>query len=178
MKRAAGIVCMLHSISCGYSPVYSMPASEQLSVALVGARAADAVTSDEVIAGLRDTLAREGALSPGANYPRIEVEVLRADETSEGIAAVASPGGHVPRARGSEVGIVARAWIARSSGAAREADTGDVRGFDLVASPNENSSLTAEALGHDDALRATARRVGQRLALRVLGHSAAADEGR
>ncbi|MEO7112192.1 MAG: hypothetical protein ABI183_17235, partial [Polyangiaceae bacterium] len=60
-----------------------------------------------------------------------------------------------------------------------EADTGDVRAFDLVSSPNpqEGPLSSAEALGHDDALRATARRVGQRLALRVLGHPAASDEG-
>jgi hypothetical protein len=167
-------------ISCGYSPVYSHPASEQLSVALVGARTADAITSDEVVAGVRDTLAKEGALSPGVNYPRVEVEVIRADETSEGIAAVDTAGGHVPRARGTEVGVVARAWIARNAAAAHEADTGDVRAFDLVSSPNQQEGplSSAEALGHDDALRATARRVGQRLALRVLGHPAASDEGR
>ncbi len=153
-----------------------MPAAERLSVALVGARTADATTSDEVIAGVRDTLAKEGALSPGGNYPRVEVEVIRADETSEGIAAVDTPSGHVPRARSTEVGIVARAWIARNASGAHEADTGDVRAFDLVASPGEQDSLTAEPLRHDDALHATARRVGQRLALRVLGHPAANDE--
>ena len=178
MKRALGIICIAHVISCGYSPVYSNSASERLSVALVGARTADAITSDEVVAGVRDTLAREGALSPGGNYPRVEVEVLRADETSDGIAAVDTPSGHVPRARGSEVGVVARAWIARSAASAHEADTGDVRAFDLVGSPNQGDSLTGEALRHDDALRATARRVGQRLALRVLGHPAVNDEAR
>jgi hypothetical protein len=176
MKRVFGIACILHVISCGYSPVYSAPASERLSVALVGARTADAVTSDEVIAGVRDTLAKEGALSPGGNYPRVEVEVLRADEASEGIAAVDTPSGQVPRARGSEVGVVARAWIARSATSAHEADTGDMRAFDLVGAPNGGDSLTAEALGHDDALRATARRVGQRIGLRVLGHPAANDQ--
>jgi hypothetical protein len=177
-KRAFGIVCILHLISCGYSPIYSRPASEQLSVALVGARTADAITSDEVVAGVRDTLAKEGALSPGVNYPRVEVEVIRADETSEGIAAQGTPSGHVPRARGTEVGVVARAWIARNAASAHEADTGDVRAFDLVSSPNQEGPLApSEALSHDDALRATARRVGQRLALRVLGHPAASDEG-
>jgi hypothetical protein len=179
MKRALGIACILHVISCGYSPLYSTPASERLSVALVGARTGDATTSDEVVAGVRDTLAKEGALSPGANYPRVEVEVIRADETSEGIAAESTPSGHVPRARGTEVGVVARAWIARNATSAREADTGDVRAFDLVSSPNQDGVLSSsEALTHDDALRASARRVGQRLALRVLGHPAATDEGR
>ncbi|MEO7113076.1 MAG: hypothetical protein ABI183_21740, partial [Polyangiaceae bacterium] len=120
-KRALGIACSLHMISCGYSPVYSRSAAEQLSVALVGARTADAITSDEVVAGVRDMLAKEGALSPGVNYPRVEVEVIRADETSEGIAAVDTPSGHVARARGTEVGVVARAWIARNATAAHEA---------------------------------------------------------
>jgi hypothetical protein len=127
----------------------------------------------EVVTGARDALAKEGALAPGANYPRVEIEVLRADETSEGIAAPDTPSGHVPRARGSEVGIVARAWIARDAGGGHEADTGDMRSFDLVASPGEGDVLAAEAARHDDALRATARRLGQRLALRVLGHPVA-----
>lgn len=157
-----------------------MPASERLSVALVGARTADATTSDEVVAGVRDTLAKEGALSPGGNYPRVEVEVIRADETSEGITAEATPGGHVPQARGTEVGVVARAWIARNATSSHEADTGDVRAFDLVSSPSQSDGplSSSEALSHDDALRASARRVGERLALRVLGHPAATDEGR
>jgi hypothetical protein len=74
------------------------------------------------------------------------------------------------------VGIVARAWIVRTEGAPHEADTGDVRGFDAVASSG-SSSLVGETVRHDDALRAVARRVGQRLGMRLLGHPVSRDEG-
>lgn len=166
----------MHVFACGYTPLYSAPSSERLSVALVSARTGDAISSDEVIAGVRDTLAKEGALAPGSTYPRVEVEVLRADETSEGIAGESTAAGHVPRARATEVGIVARAWIARDASGSREADTGDVRSFDLAAAPNDGDSLSGEALRHDDAERATARRLGQKLALRLLGHPVSPSE--
>ncbi len=169
-------MCSLQISACGYSPLYSAPSGERLSVALVGARTGDAITSDEVVAGVRDALAKEGALAPGSTYPRVEVEVLRVDETSEGIAAVETPGGHVPRARATEVGVVARAWIARDASGSHEADTGDLRSLDVAAAPSEGDSLSAEAMRHDDALRATARRLGQRLALRVLGHPVSPNE--
>jgi hypothetical protein len=144
----------------------------------VHARVADAITSDEVASGVRTTLAKEGALAAGGGYPRVEIEVVRADESSEGVVAVGGARG-VPRARASEVGIVARAWIVRSEGGAQERDTGDVRAFDLVATPARGEvggDLAAESFRHDDALRAVARRVGQRLALRILGHPVAKDE--
>lgn len=170
------ITCILQVSACGYTPLYSAPPAERLSVALVGARSGDAIASDEVVAGVRDTLAKEGALAPGGTYPRVEVEVLRVDEASEGIAADDTPSGHVPRARATEVGVVARAWIARDASGSREADTGDLRSLDLAAAPNGGDSLSAEAMRHDDALRATARRLGQRLALRLLGHAVSPNE--
>ena len=178
LVRPLGIACILHAISCGYGPVYSADSSQKLAVALVSARTSDAVASDEVVAGVRDTLAKEGALAPGESYPRVEVEVLREDETSEGIVGASTPSGHVPVARGTEVGVVARAWIVRDAAKNHEADTGDMRSFDLVGAPQEGSGLAAEALRHDDALRATARRLGQRLALRVLGHPVSSQEER
>ncbi|MGH7281589.1 MAG: hypothetical protein ACRELY_08715, partial [Polyangiaceae bacterium] len=146
MKYGAfAIMCSLQLSACGYAPLYASPPAEHFSVALVGAHTGDAITSDEVAAGVRDALAKEGALAPGSTYPRVEIEVLRVDETSEGIAAVDAPGGHVPRARATEVGIVARAWIARDASGSREADTGDLRSLDLAAAPNEGDSLSAEA---------------------------------
>jgi hypothetical protein len=167
---------------CGYQPVHGQSAesagAERLHVVLVRARVADAITSDEVASGVRTTLAKEGALASGAGYPRIEIEVLRADESSEGVAAIGGAHG-VPRARASEVGIVARAWIVRTLGGVQERDTGDVRAEDVVATPprgETGGALAAESFRHDDALRAVARRVGQRLALRILGHPVAKDE--
>ena len=162
----------------------------RLHVVLVGARVADAVANDEVVSGLRVALAREGALAPGVGYPRVEVAVLRADEKSEAIAVARDGAGErVPRARATQVGIVARAWIVRTPAGAREADTGDVRALDRVESPGTDcalgddsadcagaAALITESMRHDDALRAVARRVGEKLAARVLGHPVARDE--
>jgi len=164
---------------CGYRALYAQPGEAHFSVVLVRARVADALANDEVVSGVRTTLAREGALSAGTGYPRVEVEVLRADEASEGIASsvdASNPSGtRVPQARATQVGVLARAWIVRAQNGVHEADTGDVRAFNVVESAG-GTALVAEGLRHDDALRAAARRVGQRLALRVLGHPVARDE--
>jgi hypothetical protein len=161
--------------SCGYRALYADADGERLHVALSRSLVPDAVASDEVLSGVREELAREGALAAGEGYPRVEVEVLRADESSEGVAAV----GGAPRARGTEVGLVVRAWIVRAAGAVHERDTGDVRAMDAVGIDTREGKLDprADALHHDDALRAVARRVGRRLAARLLGHPVAVDEG-
>lgn len=190
----AAILSMSMSISgCGYHTLYgdaaNVAAQPHYHVTLVHAKVADAVANDEVVSGVRSVLAKDGALAAGAGYPRIEVEVLRADEISEGITAVrpAPNEARIPRARGSQVGIVARAWVVREPEAARELDTGDIRAFDLVESPSpdchgsqvscgSSGGLIAETMRHDDALRATARRVGEKLGARILGHPVARDE--
>jgi hypothetical protein len=160
---------------CGYHALYAAPEGERLHVALARALVADAAAADEVLSGAREVLAKEGALAPGDGYPRIEIEVLRADESSEGVQAV----GGAPAARGTEVGVVARAWVVRANGAPLEHDTGDVHAMDVVAVDTRAGALDprADALHHADALRAVARRVGRRLALHVLGHPVAPDEG-
>ena len=61
----------------------------------------------------------------------MEIEALRADEESEGIAAERG----APVARGTDVGIVARAWITAAEGGPREADTGDMRAEEIIAVP-------------------------------------------
>ena len=179
--RAALTVGALASFTgCGYRAQYADAAGEKLHVTLVSARVADAIAGDEVVSGVRDALAREGALAAGQGWPRVEIEVLRADETSDAVAAGADD---APHARATEVGVVARAWIVRKEGASREADTGDVRAFDVVASPGVvgdanggTSTLVGESVRHDDALRAVARRVGRRIGMRVLGHPVSRDE--
>ncbi|HWL85366.1 MAG TPA: hypothetical protein VNO21_06170 [Polyangiaceae bacterium] len=183
---AVALACGGGAAGCGYRALYAQPAEAHFSVVLVRASAADALANDEVVSGVRATLAREGALAAGSDYPRIEVEVLRTDEMSEGITAADSANGRVPRARATQVGILTRAWIVRVKGGPHEADTGDMRAFDVAGSPAAGddtasqpsgiSGLVSEGLRHDDALRAAARRVGQRLALRVLGHPVSRDE--
>ena len=160
---AAGVVIG----ACGYRPVHSGAASERFTVVLASTNLPDAVASDEVVAGVRDELARTGALAGGESYPRCEIEVLRADEASEGISA--TPNGEgvlLPEARATRVGVVARAWIVRSKDGPRERDTGDMRAIETVAVAPDARAATFR---HSDALRAASRRLGRRMGTRILG---------
>jgi len=155
--------------ACGYQPVYAGQ-PERLHVKVVRSAVPDAIAADEVASGVREELARLGALSPGEAYPRVEIEVLRADETSQGIRAAAGQ----PVARGTDVALVARAWIARGPDAPVEGETGDLRAEDTAA---VDGDARAANLHHADALRAAARRLGHALGARVLGLPASSDEG-
>jgi hypothetical protein len=174
--RRAGLALTLTLAACGYKPIAGAGVAdgERLHVVLASSSVADAVASDEVVAGVRDELARVGALAPGDGWPRCEVEVLRADEASEGIAAVPNQDGKLlPTSRATRIGVLTRAWVVRASGGARERDTGDLRAMETVAvSPDAR----AATFSHTDALRAAGRRAGHRLATRILGLPAASDE--
>ncbi|HEY8086996.1 MAG TPA: hypothetical protein VIF09_04105, partial [Polyangiaceae bacterium] len=74
----------LFTLSCGYHAAYG--AGGRLHVHVVRSMVPDAVAADEVASGVREELAREGALEAGDGYPRVEIEVLREDEQSEGVA--------------------------------------------------------------------------------------------
>jgi hypothetical protein len=155
---------------CGYHAVHGGQAgADRLHVRLVSARVADPTTADELLSGVREGLAREGLLAPGDGYPRVEVEVLRLDETSDGIADVAG----APRARGTRVGVAARAWIVAAEGAPQERDTGDLRAFDLVT---VSGGAPLDTFRHADATRAVARRLGGALVQKLLGFGAVTDE--
>jgi hypothetical protein len=173
LNRVFGVLAVfsLSIASCGYQPLYAGAGGAKLHVHLKRSLVPDAAASDEVVSGAREQLAREGALAPGDGYPRVEIEVLRVDETSDAVSA--PKGSDVPVARGVEVALVARAWIVASPEAQPEHDTGDVRARDLLA-PQQVGR--ADLFAHADATRAVARRVGQRLALKVLGHPIALDE--
>jgi hypothetical protein len=163
LTLAAGYLALA---ACGYRPLHSVQTGEsRLHVALVRAAVADPTAADEVASGAREELAKEGALAGGEGYPRVEIEVLRADETSEGIVAP----GDAPAARATEVGIVARAWIVAEAGGPALHDTGDMRAEDLVGA---DADARVDVLHHTDALRAVARRIGARLARKVLGQPA------
>jgi hypothetical protein len=164
MKRAALALLLL---ACGYRSTAPGGEREHVSVVLVSSNVPSVTASDEVVAGLRDELARAGALEAGSGYPRCEVEVLRADEASEGIAAVKNGDGElVPTSRATRVGIVARAWVVRSKDGPRERDTGDVRALETIAVAANARAATFE---QEDGLRAAARRAGKRLGIRILG---------
>lgn len=163
--RALVLALAVPLAACGYRPLYA-GSTERLGVVVVSSKVPDAAASDEVAAGVRDELARAGALSPGTGYPRCEIEVLRADEASEGVAA----GDVDPESRATRVGVVARAWVVRSKDGARERDTGDVRAFETVAVAPDARAATFR---HADALRAAGRRAGRVIGARILGLPAA-----
>ncbi|AKV01872.1 hypothetical protein AKJ09_08535 [Labilithrix luteola] len=166
---------MLALAGCGYRPVHGGGGpSERLHVVLAVSKVTDAVASDEVLVGVREELARRAALAPGDGYPRCEVEILRADESSEGIAATPNADGRLlPDSRATRVGLVARAWVVPSSGADRQRDTGDMRAFETVAVA---SSAQGSAFQQDDALRAAGRRLGHSLGARLLGFPASTQD--
>jgi hypothetical protein len=152
-------------LSCGYQAVYADSAAARLHVRLVRTLVPDAVASNEVLAGMREELARLGALEPGDGFPRAEVEVLLADDGSEGIAARDG----APAARATDVSLVARAWIVRASGQSPESDTGDVRAQDVITVDESQGTLDlrASAFRESDALRAAGHRLGRALARRL-----------
>jgi hypothetical protein len=174
---SSDLLIFLLNLSCGYHAMYGSEAPARLHVKLVRSLVADVVAGDEVASGVREQLAREGALEPGDGWPRAEIEVLRADEASEGIGVRAG----APVARGIDMEIVARAWISPSPGAAPLHDTGDMRAADLVAvddSPAGSLAPDPRAAGfrQADALRAAARRLGQMLGRKLLGRPAVTEE--
>jgi hypothetical protein len=167
-------MCAAGVCGCGYHALYAAGPQGKLHVKLVRSLVADAVTADEVASGVREELARVGALEAGEGYPRVEIEVLRADEASEGIAAGVSG----PVARGTDVGVVARAWVSAAEGAPPQEDTGDVRAEESITVDQGAAGLDprASTFHHADAERAAARRLGRKLAARVLGLPAASED--
>jgi hypothetical protein len=155
-------------VGCGYQPLYATPAGEAFHVHLVKSQVSSVLVAEEVVRGARDTLAEEGALAPGDGYPELDIEVLRADESSEGIVQQQTPQGGIPKARATDLAVVARAWVVRREGAPVELDTGDLRAGGLMGSPLGNAG--AEVWQREDSLRAIARRLGGRIAMRILGH--------
>lgn len=146
----------------------------KLHVKVVRTLVPDAVASDEVANGLRDELAGEGALEPGEGWPCAEIEVLRSYEASDGIAVVAG----APLARGTDVALVARAWIAPAAGASHLHDTGDMRSAGIAVTDESAGALDPRQSGfhHVDALRAAGRRLGHKLARKLIGHPVTSED--
>jgi len=176
--RAPSLLVLLALGSCGYRPLYGGAAVEPLGVVGTSPLVADPAVVAEVEAGVRAGLARAGGLKAGSEYPRAVVEVLRIDAASEGIAVAdglgATPGTPGPLARGTRIGVLARAWVERVPNGPHERDTGDVRTVETMAVEGD---ARLEALRLDDASRAAARRLGERLARRLMGEPDAPDDG-
>jgi hypothetical protein len=113
--------------------------------------------------GARAELAREGQLEARGAGSVIEIELLRVDEASEGIAS--GPSGS-PTARAVTVTATGRARIRRARGAAVERDSGEVRVGETAATA---PSVAAGVVVRDEAARAAARRLGEALVRRLLG---------
>lgn len=188
-RSLVALLAVVFASACGYRPLYAgAQGDERLAVTGITPLVADASVVAEVEAGVRAGLARAALLRGGGGYPRVVVEVLRIDTQSEGIAAV--PGGVrppdvggvsiggvgplQPLARGTRVGVVARAWLERSEGGPKERQTGDLRTVDVMQLEGD---ARLEALRLDDTSRAAARRLGEKLARRVLGEPEAPDDG-
>jgi hypothetical protein len=140
-----------------------MPEADRFAVVGTVPLVADAGVVGEVEAGVRHGLAQAGALRSGQDYPRVVVEMLRLDSASEGIARFAPD---LPLARGTRIGVVARAWVERGPDGGRERDTGDMQASEVLAS-EEDARLNA--LRFSDGTRAAARRLGERLARNIMG---------
>ncbi|MCC6217761.1 MAG: hypothetical protein IT376_23080 [Polyangiaceae bacterium] len=144
---------------CGYRPI--APPDGGLSVAGAAPRVARPGVVEAALAGSRDELAAQGALS-SAPYPRMVVELLRVDELSEGIRVAAGR----PLARGSRVTVTGRAWVLESHGGPPRWDTGDMSRAALQAA---GPDATSDTRLHDAAAREAGRQLGRALARRVLG---------
>jgi hypothetical protein len=170
MRRAGTLGPILFLLgACGYRPLYGHHdrVAAPLHVVLHASSVPNAAVSDDVVVGIREELARGGDLAAGDGYPRCEVEVLRADESSDAVAAGPEASGvRAPVARATRVAIVARAWVVRERGASPERDTGDVRVDEAMTVTND---ATAASFQYTDGLRVAARRAGKRVGARLLG---------
>jgi hypothetical protein len=166
----AAVGLSLLPAACGYHAVNAPGVAGHLHVKLVRSLLPDAVASDEVVVGVREELARRGRLEGGDEYPRVEVEVLSATESTEGIGA----GANGPMGRATTVAVVARGWLQAEAGGAPEHDTGDIRSEEVIAT--DETPTTPRALDprssvfhYADAMRAAGRKLGQSIARRVMG---------
>jgi hypothetical protein len=155
-------LAMLLLAGCGYHLVHAeSAAAERFAVTTGDVRAPDAALAAVVEEGARAELSRAGALAAGGAAAVVEVDLIRVDETSEGIAL---GGGGTPLARAVRVTAVGRARVRR--GAAVERETGEVSVSETAA---RAGSVGGAAVTRDEVGRVAARRLGEALARRVLG---------
>jgi len=95
--------------SCGYRPAYIDRPEVRYTVSATPFATPHPGAVVAALAGVRAALSQASALSPGAGYPQVVVELLRVDELPAGLASVQAGSAALPLGRGSEVGVVARA---------------------------------------------------------------------
>jgi hypothetical protein len=174
-SRLAGLLLLgVAAASCGYRAEYGgAPPEARLTLTAAPALVARPEAVQAALAGVRHELSAAGALRAGKGYPRVVVEVLRVDELSGGVARAETDAGAIPLARGSAVGVVARAWVQEHAGAPPARDTGDMRRVQSYASGGD---AVLEGQRHSAAIRAAARELGRALGRRLLGHPEPATE--
>jgi hypothetical protein len=161
LTRLGVIALSVATTSCGYTfaNAYAPDASlAPFTVRAADARTPDAVVTTAAIEGAESELARAGLLAAHGDGVVLTIAVVRVDERSEGIAAGPSASA-APAARGIRLTIVGRA-----SGAAR--DSGEVAVSEVFSAAG---SAAIGILGRDEAAQRAGRRLGERLARRVLG---------
>ena len=157
----------LSLMACGYAPAYGgARPTRQLTVAVAPSLAPESGALAALVSGIRGELSRAGALRPGTGYPRAVLELLRVDEHGAGMAVQPGQPQATPLARGSTVGVMARAWIEDSPGSRPYHDTGDVRRVSTVAT---GTTLATDALAHDTAVEQAGLAAGQAIGRRLLG---------
>jgi hypothetical protein len=163
VRPAAVVVGALALAGCGYHLVHAGGDARggPFAVTTGPLRSPDAALAAAAEEGARAELSRTGSLARGSAPAAIEVELIRVDETSEGIAL----GGGVPLARAVRVTAVGRARVRRPGGAPAEHETGEVAVSETAA---RAGSVGGAVVTRDEAGRAAARRLGEALVRRVL----------
>lgn len=170
--RLAVALVVAACLGCGYRPLAAHGAGAQRLAVVAGARTVPAARAqDALVASTAGRLAEAGELAGGAGYPRLEVELVRLDETAEALG----PSGGRPLARGLRVTATGRARVLRAPSEEPAFDTGDMSAHVFVSAAGSPASSLA---ARDEAAALAARALGRRLGERVLGLPSPSDEGR
>jgi hypothetical protein len=162
--RALACAFALLLPGCGYH--LANGASEAFSPELGEVSSPHPTVAAALLDGARAELARHGALAASGGAV-LRVDLLRVDERAEGLvsggsAAAVSSFGATPVARAVRVTVVGRARL----DGARVRDTGDVEASDVVATATTSAGGQIAA---DAVAEAAARRLGARLARKIIG---------
>lgn len=149
---------------CGYRPAYGGTRPEaRLAVLAAPSRAPEGGALAGVLSGLRGELSRAGVLGPGTGYPRVVVELVRVDE--RGVGQALRGNATWAMARGTHVGVTARAWIEEGPSKVTR-DSGDVRRTVTFATA---TGALEDWATREGALSEAGRATGAAIGRRVLG---------
>jgi hypothetical protein len=165
-------LAVLTAGACGYRSLASTEPADRLCVLAAPGKVPYPSAAGAALDGARAELARHGALRESREYPCLVLEILRVDEVAVGATAQPTASGEQPRARGTDVAVLARGWVLASVEGETSRDTGDVRRSVGV----EVTSGVPDSTRHDRAVTAAAHQTGQAIARSALGFPVPADE--